>query len=156
MKAMGYWDTDLCPCCRKVPELSTTHLFLCDDPTIASTRHSKFHAILDWMSSVDTAPLLQEIITVFWHGKSPKLEADAPYIYREVYMALREMGVGSMWMGLLPIHIIDIQEQYYRLYCSRRRCITWVRDLVGKMLRASLDLCLTRIILLNAKTESGL
>ena len=105
---------------------------------------------------VDTAPILQELITAFWYGKSPELDADVPYIYREIYIAMREMGVASMWMGLLPIHIVQLQDQYYRLIGSKRRGITWGSELVGRMLRASLKLWLTRNNLLHATTESGL
>ena len=156
MKLMGFWDNDLCPCCKKVPELSTTHLFLCDDPTIIKTRNSEFGDILNWLAKVDTDPILLEIITAFWYGSSYKMDLDESYIYREVYSALKEMGVASMWMGLLPTHIVELQEQYYRLIGSRRRGINWGSEFVGKMLRASLKLWLTRNNLLHAETDSGL
>ena len=102
MKMMGYWKDDLCPCCKKVPETSTTHLFLCDNLSITSTRNSEFQKILQWLHKVDTDPTLIHIISSFWHGKQPDLSADEPYIYRLIYESMQEMGVASMWMGLIP------------------------------------------------------
>ena len=93
---MGFWDNDLCPCCKKVPELSTTHLFLCDDPSITKTRNSEFDDILIWLAKVDTDPILRELITTFWYGSPYTIDSEASYIYREVYSALKEMGVASM------------------------------------------------------------
>ena len=95
--------------------------------------------------------VILEIITAFWYGSSYKLDSDEPYIYREIYSALKEMGVASMWMGLLPTHLVELQEQYYRFIGSRRRGINWGSEFVGKMLRASLKLWLTRNNLLHSQ-----
>ena len=84
--------------------------FLCDDPTVATTRNTEFRAILNWLSKVDTDPVLKELITAFWYNNSYKLDIDVPYVYQEVYTALREIGVVYMWMGLLPVHLVDLQE----------------------------------------------
>ena len=79
MKAMGYWSDDFCLFYRKVRESTTTHLFLCDNKEISSTRESEFHAILKWLETVDTAPIILQLISAFWCGKSPDLDADDPY-----------------------------------------------------------------------------
>ena len=109
-----------------------------------------------WLATVDTAPLILQIITAFWHGTSPALDETDPYIYREIYTALREMGVASMWMGLLPIHLVEAQDLHYRINGCRRRGAKWASELVGRMLRSTLKLWLARNSLLHAKTEHGL
>ena len=156
MKVMGYWPDDLCPCCKKVTESSTTHLFLCDHVDISSTREKEFHAILKWLESVDTAPIVLHLISAFWYGRAPQLDADDPYICREIYAAMQEMGVSSMWMGLLPVHLTDLQDSHYKMIGSQRSGQRWGRDLVGKMVRATHHLWLTCNSILHATTTAGI
>ena len=156
MKVMGYWPDNLCPCCRKVPESSTIHLFLCDNDQIATTRETEFNNILLWLSKVHTSPDLLHIITSFWQGTSPSLDNDDPYVYRSMYNTLQELGVASMWMGLLPTNMVNQQDQYYKLIGSNATGAKWASTFVGKMLRATLKLWLTRNEILHLTTDSGI
>ena len=156
MKQMGYWKDDLCPCCKKVPESSTTHLFLCDDSTISALREKEFGNILLWLEKVDTSPTLLHIIQSFWHGKPPAMDADDSWVYRSLYNTMRELGVSGMWMGLLPLNLVHLQDQYYNMIRSRRNGAKWAVDFVGCMLRATHKLWLQRNNLLHARTEAGL
>ena len=69
---------------------------------------------------------------------------------------MREMGVAFMWMGLMPGQMVDIQSQHYRLIGSRRSGLCWGRDLVGKMLRVTLQLWLERNSLLHLQNQQGI
>ena len=156
MKIMGFWESDLCPCCKQVPEQSTIHLYRCTHPTITSTRESGFAAILDWLKEVHTAPLLLTLLTAFWHGRAPQLDPQDSMRYRHMYSTMREMGVAFMWMGMLPKQMVEVQTQYYRLIGSRRSGVSWGRDFVGKMLRVTLHLWLERNSLLHLHSRQGI
>ena len=156
MKAMGLWSDDLCPCCKKVRESSTTHLYLCDHANIVAVREREFHAILKWLQKIDTAPSILELISTFWCKQQLQLDAEEPYIYREIYAAMQEMGVSSMWMGLLPIHLTDLQDNHYKMLGIQRSGQIWGRELVGRMIRATQKLWLTRNEVLHATMDSGL
>ena len=85
MQQMKLWDNNLCPCCRQVPERSTTHIFLCPHPTMTLTRDRSFHKILDWLKEVHTAPSLLDLLTSFWHGETMQLDADCPPLLHSIY-----------------------------------------------------------------------
>ena len=156
MKVMGLWENDLCPCCKKVPERSTIHLYMCDHPVMLSTKEKGFKAILEWMEEVNTAPQLKELIEAFWKGRCPIMDPQEPMVYRKIYSTMREMGVAFMWMGLMPRQMVDIQTQYYQLIGSRRSGQCWGKDLVGKMLRVTLQLWLERNNLLHLQNQQGI
>ena len=59
-------------------------------------------------------------------------------------------------MGLLPINLVHLQDQYYNMIHSRRTGAKWAEDFVGRMLRATHTLWLQRNALLHASTEAGL
>ena len=42
-----------------------------------------------------------------------------------------------MCTGILPIHLLDVQQQYYDYIGSKKTARKWSIDLVGKMLRAA-------------------
>ena len=119
MKLFGLWKDDLCPCCCLVPEKSTTHLFLCPEPSITQRRNKLFNEILQWMDEVDTCPHILHMISKFWYGEQVQLE-EAPFIFRKIYNTLQEIGVQYMWMGILPLHLIKQQQLHYQLIGSRR------------------------------------
>ena len=156
MKKMGYWKDDLCPCCKQVAETCTTHLFLCQDNSIATLREKEFRDILQWLQTVETSPTLIHIITSFWHGKHPNLKIDDSWTYRTVYTTMRELGVSGMWRGLLPINTVELQHQYYKLIGSRKCGSKWATEFVGRMLRATHRLWLQRNQILHARTEAGI
>ena len=85
-----------------------------------------------------------------------RFEPDTPPIMLTMYNILREIGVHQMWTGLLPIHLIDIQQQYYNYIGSRRSARRWGSTLVGKMLRATHGLWMERNRILHLRTTSGI
>ena len=109
-----------------------------------------------WLEKVDTSPTLLHIIQSFWHGKPPAMDADDWWVYRSLYNTMRELGVSGMWMGLLPLNLVHLQDQYYNMIRSRRNGAKWAVDFVGCMLRATHKLWLQRNNLLHARTEAGL
>ena len=155
MKQMKLWDNDLCPCCRQVPETKSMHIFLCPHPSMVKLRNTSFQNILTWLTDIDTDPLIIEIISTFWYGQEMDFDHDTPPIMLTMYNILREIGVHQMWTGLLPIHLIDIQQQYYNYIGSRRSARQWGSTLVGKMLRATHGLWMERNRILHLRTASG-
>ena len=89
MKQMKLWDNNLCLCCQKVSESTTTHLYLCPHPTIAMAREKAFHKILTWLDTIHTESLLLEIITAFWHGENLILDKECPKSLKNIYTTLR-------------------------------------------------------------------
>ena len=136
---------------KKVIESSTIHLFRCDNSIIRETREDGFKQIIKWMEEVNTAPLLLQVITAFWHGCSPRLDPSDPWVHRQIYGTLKELGVASMWMGLFSQGMVEEQEQHYRLLGSRRSGKRWGSMLVGKMLRVTHQLWLERNRLLHLR-----
>ena len=155
MKVMGLWKDDLCPCCRMIPEKSPTHLFHCPETSIVSLCNSSFHDILHWLDSVQTCPVILDIITAFWKNLPLALDPTDSIKYRQIYNNLQEIGVQSMWQGLLPNGLIELQHEHYQIMGHKRTGTWWGTQLVGKMLQATHLLWLHRNQLLHLKTENG-
>ena len=84
------------------------------------------------------------------------MDADDSWVYRTLYTTMRELGVSGMWMGLLPLNLVQLQDQYYKMISSRRSGSKWAIDLVGHMLRATHKLWLQHNDILHARTDAGL
>ena len=153
---MNLWETDLCPCCRCVPESSTTHLFLCPHPPIAKIRESEFKAILTWLQTIHTDPYLLQAITALWFGRDPEFEADDPQELCAMWDTMVDIGPQSMWLGLLPIGMVDFQHAYYRSIGESKTGSKWGEQLVGKMLRVTLNLWLARNDIVHVQTKEGM
>ena len=82
--------------------------------------------------------------------------SDSPSIMIAIYNILREIGVHQMWTGLLPIHLIDTQQQYYNYIGSQKSARSWGTTFVGKMLRATHGLWMERNRILHLRTENGI
>ena len=156
MKVMGLWQDDLCPCCRQIPERSTTHLFLCPAPEIRDLRQTLFTTILEWLTEVNTDPLIVQVISSLWYGTNLQLPDDPPIWYRTLYNNMREISVQSMWMRFLPIDLIHHQGTYYKLSGSRRNGGRWGEQFVGKMLRTTLQLWLKRNSMVHSIADNGI
>ena len=141
MKEIQLWDNDLCPCCHQVPERSTTHLFLCPHPLIQSCCEKAYHAILDWLTEVHTDSLVLESLTSFWHGEDVVLDPEYTQSLQMIYNTMRDIGLHQMWMGFLPVGMIDFQAEYYQRIDSKKvqkrgglilsknaKCYTWSVD----------------------------
>ena len=85
-----------------------------------------------------------------------RFEHDTPPLMITMYNILREIGVHQMWTGLLPSHLIDMQQQYYNYIGSQRSARRWGSTLVGKMLRATHGLWMERNRILHLRTMSGI
>ena len=117
---------------------------------------SQVGKVIVLVESVDTCPILQYIITSFWKGQAILLDPDTPMVYGKIIQILNEIGVDSMWKGLLPIGLVELQGHHYHTIGSRRSAKRWGSTLVGKMLRATLQLWLHRNSLLHATDANGL
>ena len=137
LQQMKLWDNNLCPCCRQVEERSTTHVFLCHHPTMPTTRDKLFHTILDWLETVDTDPLLLELISSFWHGEEVIMDTDYPPSLIAIYQIMRDIGLHQMWQGFLPIGMVNFQQQFYLRQGRRRTGRQWGSTFVSKMIRAT-------------------
>ena len=156
MKQMKLWDNDLCPCCQQVTESTTMHLYLCPHPTIAIAREKSFHKILTWLETAHTDPLMLEIITAFWHGENLVLDPECPQALKSMYNTLRDIGLHQMWLGFLPVGMVEYQESYYQQIGSRKSSKKWGLDLVQKMLRATHGLWMERNHLLHLRAANGI
>ena len=63
-----------------------------------------------------------------------------------MYNTLRDIGLHQMWLGFLPVGMVEYQESYYQQIGSRKSSKKWGLDLVQKMLRATHDLWMEKII----------
>ena len=156
MQQMKLWDNDLCPCCRQVPERSTTHIFLCPHPTMTLTRDRSFHKILDWLKDVHTAPSLLDLITSFWHGETIQLDADCPPMLHSIHQTIRDIGVHQMWTGLIPTSMVTFQDQYYTNIGSKSTGQKWAVKFLGLVIRATHSLWLERNNILHLRTANGI
>ena len=156
MKQMKLWDNDLCPCCQQVTESTTMHLYLCPHPTVASTREKSFHSILTWLDTVHTDPSLLEILTSFWHGENLILDQDCPQCLKNMYTTMRDIGLNQIWLGLLPVGMIEYQANYYQQIGSKKSAKKWGLDFVQKMLRATHGLWMERNNMLHLRAANGI
>ena len=156
MQRMGLWDNNLCPCCKAVPEYSTSHLYLCHHPQIATLREKLFKNILAWLQEVDTEPSILHLITALWYDKQPCLENIESLPLRKLWNTMKDIGTQSMWKGLLPLGMSKLQHEHYQMIGTRKTGLTWAANLTGKVLRASLELWLKRNSILHATTHDGI
>ena len=156
MHQMKLWDNDLCPCCRQVSERSTTHLFLCPHPTMIHIRNQSFHKILEWLEEVDTDPMLLDVLTSFWHGEEVILGQDGPPMLQNIYRTIIKIGLHQMWMGFLPVEMVQFQDDYYLQIGSKRSGKKWGSEFVGKMIRATHGLWMERNNILYLRTVNGI
>ena len=61
-----------------------------------------------------------------------------------------------MWLGLLPIGMVEYQTQYYEQIGSKTSAKKWSVDLVQKMLRATHVLWMEINNLLRLRAASGI
>ena len=88
------------------------HIFLCPHPAMVKLKEDSFTSILKWPAEVHTDPLLLDIISAFWYGRDMEWDSDFPQSFQFIYQTLQEIGVHQMWTGILPIHLIEAQQQY--------------------------------------------
>ena len=67
-----------------------------------------------------------------------------------------DISTQSMWKGLLPKGMCDIQHEHYKLIGHRRTGLNWGVTFTGKLLRASLALWLERCSIVHAHTVEGI
>ena len=84
------------------------------------------------------------------------MDVDSPITYRKISSIMREIGVQSMWMGFLPLGMVEQQSYHYQIIGSRRSGRKWGETFVGKMLRATLQLWLHCNGMLHATAENGI
>ena len=156
MQQMKLWDNNLCPCCRQVPEQSTTHLFLCPHPSMVKLRNTSFHNILEWLKDANTDPLLQYILSSFWHGEEVHFDADHPPELKYIYNTMRDIGLHQMWGGFIPTAMVAFQHEYYQTIGNNQTGQKWAITFIGKMIRATHSLWIERNHLLHLQTENGI
>ena len=156
MVQMKKWSIDLCPCCLKVSETTTLHLYLCDHPPLLTMREYLFNNILTWLDTVDTDPEILRMIVDFWHGRNHQIDNEASPSYLIIYNVLKEMGVQLMWQGLLPLQMVNLQQEFYRTIGSRMTGEKWGEKLVGRMLTATHALWQHRNEIVHRRSVEGL
>ena len=67
-----------------------------------------------------------------------------------------DLGTQTMWKGLLPKEMCNLQHDHYKLTGNRRTGLRWGAELTGKLLRASLDLWLERCSIVHSHTVEGI
>ena len=115
MERTGLWHNSLCPCCQLVPESSTSHLYLCPSPTIATLREKLYKDILMWLKEVNTEPSLLHLITSLWYARQPDLPTMQSPQLRKIWCTLVDIGTQSMWKGFIPNGMCDLQHEHYKL-----------------------------------------
>ena len=83
-------------------------------------KNELFHDILTWLGEVHTDPLLLNLIREFWYGRNMVFEEDSSPILISIYQILKEIGVHQMWMGLIPINLVETQQSYYEYIGSKK------------------------------------
>ena len=78
-----------------------------------------FHKILFWLETFHTDPSMLEIITVFLHGENLVLDHECPKSLKPMCNNLREIGLHQMWLGFLPIGMVECQKSCYQQIGSR-------------------------------------
>ena len=96
------------------------HIFVCPHPNMIQPKDKLFCKILSWLEDVHTEPLFITVITSFCHGEEFTMEIDCTPITRNIYQVLRDIGVNQMWQGLLPNHLLEVQDKYYKFIGSRK------------------------------------
>ena len=75
-----------------------------------------------------------DIINAFWHRENLVLDPECPTSLKSMYNDLREIGLRQMWLGFLPIGMVDYQESHYQQIGSRKSAKKWGLDLVQKIM----------------------
>ena len=103
------------------------HLYLCPHPTVAMATEF-FYSILTLLETVCTDPLMLELITTLWYGEHLILDPEYPQDLKSMYNTLRDIGLHQMWLGILPIGMVEYYSNYYLQIGSRKSAKKW-----GKM-----------------------
>ena len=61
-----------------------------------------------------------EFITALWHGEHLFLDPECPQALKSMYNTLRDIGLHQMWLGLLPVGMVEYQANYYLQIGSRK------------------------------------
>ena len=108
------------------------------------------------METVDTDPEILRMVVDFWHGRNHQIDDEASPSYLIIYNVLKEMGVQLMWQGLLPLQMVNLQQEFYRTIGSRMTGEKWGEKLVGRMLTATHALWQHRNEIVHRRSVEGL
>lgn len=122
---------------------------------MSHTRDKSFHQILDWLETVDTDPLLLDLLSLFWHDDEVLIDPEYPLMLTSIYQIMRDIGLHQMWQGFLLVGMVDFQQQYYSQQGSKRTGKQWRVIFVSKMIRATHGLWMERNNILHLQTANG-
>ena len=97
-----------------------------------------------------------EIITTFWQDENLVLDPECPETLKFMYNNLRDIGLHQMWLGLLPIGMVECQAPYYRQIGSKKSAKKGSLDFVQKMLRSTHGLWMERNYILHLRATIGI
>ena len=69
---------------------------------------------------------------------------------------MRDIGLNQMWLGFLPVGMIEYQANYYQQIGSKKSAKKWGLDFVQKMLRATHGLWMERNNMLHLRAANGI
>ena len=75
---------------------------------------------------------------------------------RKIWNTMKDIGTQSMWKGLLPLGMCQLQHEHYQMIGHRKTGLAWGTEFTGKLLRASLALWLHCNSILHATTKDGI
>ena len=82
------WDTDKCPCCLTETESDSTHIFHCKLPEMSGYRNELYSDISQWMKSVSTHPVIEDMIICALSGDPIALPQENYATWRPLQKAL--------------------------------------------------------------------
>ena len=151
-----FWDSDLCPCCLRVPEVSPQHVFFCEMPEMVSFRNELISDIVAWMVSVDTHPHLYSLIVSAFLGQLHQVRRHLYTWWEPVLNAFLKIPQLLILQGFLPKGLDIIQQDYYTEKGSRRTGASWVKKLCNKLINATHSLWTKRNSFEHDKQQHGL
>lgn len=156
MKLWGFWPTDQCPCCGAVNE-TTTHPACCPDPWMTDTFKTATAEFLVWLEASEPAPC----ILAYFQAALPA--RGEPFILPQILPSSntavqqqQALGFDNLLCGRITVAWHRIQSSFLLSSGSRRTTDRWMASLVEKVLSISLQMWITRNLILHERDERGL
>ena len=126
-----------CPCCDEDVQEDTRHQLHCSDPKRYELLIEGVEELEQWLTTVDTDPVLTTCICRYIRGRGHEefgTNPPLPATYRGLAETQEEIGWDNFLEGRVSLHFRRHQKDYYQTVGSRRTALSWAAGLVERLI----------------------
>jgi len=138
------WDSDLCPICSHHAE-STLHVLCCPHPSRLSVWKEQLALLLQWLSSVHTAPdIVTCLSSILASRGGSSCQSGATISCSSAALAQDQIGFFGLMVGRIATAWIPIQASYYVSIGSHCSASLWAVRLCRQLVQFTHAIWLAR------------